>query len=160
MKSIFLITLLGLIVTDFTKPGTEPQFSVNQISSMKLNTGFVTNKLKETKDFYQHVLQFGISFENDFYLLMHTPDQQAQIAFLLPDHPTQQKLFQPAFEGKGAFITIEVPDVDAEYKRIQDLNIPIEIPIRNEPWGDRHFAVVDPNGIGIDFVTYTAPSPK
>jgi catechol 2,3-dioxygenase-like lactoylglutathione lyase family enzyme len=116
--------------------------------------------LQETKDFYQRVLQFGISFENDFYILMHTPNQQAQIAFLLPDHPSQQKLFQPAFEGKGAFITIEVPDVDAEYKRLQDLKVPIEISIRNEPWGDRHFAIVDPNGIGIDFVTYTAPSPK
>ncbi len=127
---------------------------------MNVNTGFVTSKIKETKDFYQRVLQFGITFENDFYLLMHTPNQQAQIAFLLPDHPSQQKLFRPAFEGKGAFITIELPDVDAEYKRIQDLNVPIEIPVRDEPWGDRHFAIVDPNGIGIDFVTYTTPSQK
>jgi catechol 2,3-dioxygenase-like lactoylglutathione lyase family enzyme len=158
VKNIFLITLL--IIADFTKSETKQKFSVSQISSMKLNTGFITNKLTETKDFYQHVLKFGISFENDFYILMHTPNQQAQVAFLLPDHPTQQKLFQPAFEGKGAFITIEVPDVDAEYKRVQNLKVPIEIPIRNEPWGDRHFAIVDPNGIGIDFVTYTDPSEK
>lgn len=31
------------------------------------------------------------------------------------------------------------------------------IGIRDEPWGDRHFAIKDPNGIGIDIVTYTAP---
>jgi uncharacterized glyoxalase superfamily protein PhnB len=24
------------------------------------------------------------------------------------------------------------------------------VPLRDEPWGDRHFAVVDPNGIGVD----------
>jgi len=160
MKNIFLITLLMLIIADLIKSEATQKFSANQISSMKLNTGFITNKLKETSDFYQHVLQFGISFENDFYILMHTPDQQAQLAFLLPNHPGQQKLFQPAFGGEGAFITIEVPDADAEYKRIQLLNIPIEISIRNEPWGDRHFAIVDPNGIGIDFVTYSAPSEK
>jgi hypothetical protein len=34
------------------------------------------------------------------------------------------------------------------------MNIPIAIPIRDEPWGDRHFAIVDPNDIGIDIVTY------
>ena len=33
----------------------------------------------------------------------------------------------------------------------------MEIEIRNEPWGDRHFAIVDPNNIGIDIVTYTKP---
>ena len=125
---------------------------------MKINAGFITSRLAETKEFYQAALQFGVSFENEFYILMHTPNMQAQLAFLLPDHPSQQKLFQPAFDGKGAFITIEVYNVDEEYKRIQDLKVPIAIPIRDEPWGDRHFAIVDPNGIGIDFVTYTSPS--
>lgn len=149
-----------LLITDFTKSETRQKFPVHKISSMKVNAGFITTKLKETKEFYQHVLNFGTTFENDFYILMHTPDQQTQLAFLLPDHPTQQKLFQPSFEGRGAFLTIEVPDVDAEYKRIQNLKIPIEIPIRDEPWGDRHFAIVDPNGIGIDFVTYTTPTQK
>ena len=127
---------------------------------MTLNAGFITSKLKETKAFYQGVLNFGISFENDFYVLMHTPQHEHQLAFLLPDHPSQQRLFQPPFQGKGAFITVEVENVDAEYERIRKLDIPIEISIRDEPWGDRHFAIVDPNGIGIDFVTYTAPSTK
>ena len=127
---------------------------------MKINTGIITNKLAETKQFYQSVLAFGITFENDFYVLMHAPDNQTQLAFLLPDHPTQQKIFQTEFKGNGIFLTIEVPDVDAEYARIQGLQIPIEVSIRDEPWGDRHFAVVDPNGIGIDFVTYTPASDK
>ena len=127
---------------------------------MNINTGFVTSKLQETKDFYQKALQFGVTFENDFYLLLHTPDHGSQLAFLLPDHPTQQQIFRPSFPGKGAFITVEVENVDAEYERIRKLDIPIEISIRDEPWGDRHFAIVDPNGIGIDFVTYTAPSTK
>lgn len=127
---------------------------------MKINTGIITEKLTDSKEFYQRLLGFGITFENDFYVLMHSADNHTQLAFLLPDHPTQQKIFQTSFKGKGVFMTVEVPDVDAEYARIQSLNIPIEISIRNEPWGDRHFAIVDPNGIGIDFVTYTPPSDK
>ena len=127
---------------------------------MKLNAGIITSKLKETKHFYERVLGFGTTFENDFYVLMHTPDQHAQLAFLIPDHPTQYKLFQSSFEGKGVFLTLEVPDVDTEYQRIKNIGIPIEISLLNEPWGDRHFSIVDPNGIGIDFVTYTSPFDK
>lgn len=126
---------------------------------MKLNAGIVTDKLAETKSFYQTVLNFGVTFENDFYLLLHTPDQQAELGFLLPNHPSQQPVFQKPFTGEGVFLTIEVDDVDAEYEHIKALNVPIEIELRDEPWGDRHFAIVDPNGIGIDVVTYAAPEP-
>jgi len=125
--------------------------------SMKLNAGIITSRLAETKAFYTKNLNFEVSFENDFYLLLHTPNQQAQLAFLLPNHASQQPLFQTAFAGKGVFLTIEVPDVEAEYKRIKALKIPIVIELREEPWGDKHFAIVDPNGVGIDIVTYTAP---
>ncbi|MBC8151893.1 MAG: VOC family protein [Bacteroidetes bacterium] len=125
---------------------------------MKLNAGIITNRLPETKQFYRDVLNFGVTFENEFYLLLHTPDHQAELSFLLPDHPSQKPLFQPAFAGNGVYLTIEVPDVDREYARINALGVPIAIELRDEPWGDRHFAIVDPNGIGIDVVTYAPPA--
>ena len=124
---------------------------------MKLNAGIITHRILETKQFYCHVLNFGVTFENEFYLLLHTPNKQAELSFLLPHHPTQQPLFQSAFAGKGVFLTIEVPDVDAAYARISGLGVPIAIDLRDEPWGDRHFAIVDPNRIGIDLVTYAPP---
>ena len=40
---------------------------------------------------------------------------------------------------------------------IKNKKYPIEIEMRNEVWGDRHFAIMDPNGIGIDIVKYTPP---
>ena len=124
---------------------------------MKLNAGIITSRLQETKEFYLNILGFRVSFENDFYLLMHTPDEKAQIAFLLPSHPTQQPIFQQAFSGKGVFLTIEVEDVDQVYERIKNLPVTIEVEIRDEPWGDRHFAFYDPNGVAIDVVKYTNP---
>ena len=122
---------------------------------MKLNAGIISNKMAETKKFYTEVLGFGITFENEFYLLMHTPDKSSEISFLLPDHPTQQPLFHKAFRGEGVYLTIEVPDVDSVYKELKQKNIKMEIDIRNEPWGDRHFAIADPNGVGIDLVQYS-----
>ena len=43
---------------------------------MQLNAGIITEKLSETKAFYTNTLGFGVSFESDFYLLMHTPTSQ------------------------------------------------------------------------------------
>lgn len=124
---------------------------------MKLNAGIITEKMNETKTFYTETLGFGVTFENEFYLLLHTPNHQAQISFLLPNHPTQKPIFRPAFQGKGVYLTIEVEDVDAYYQQLKQQGVEIEIDIRDEPWGDRHFAIVDPNGVGIDLVTYSRP---
>lgn len=55
-------------------------------------------------------------------------------------------------------MAVDVEDVDAEYRRIKGLGIPIETEIRDEPWGDRHFVVVDPNGIGVDVVQHAPPA--
>ena len=127
-----------------------------KMMEMKMNAGILTEKLKESRKFYSDVLNFEVTFENEFYLLMHTPDQKARISFLLPNHPTQQPLFHAPFKGEGMYLTIEVDDVDALYEKIKN-KTDIAIELRDEPWGDRHFAIVDPNGIGIDLVKYTAP---
>lgn len=122
---------------------------------MKLNAGIVTAKIAETKAFYTEVLGFGVSFENEFYILLHTPDKSSEISFLLPDHPSQQELFHKPFQGQGMYLTIEVDDVDKWYNELKAKKIDIQIELLDEPWGDRHFAVRDPNGIGIDIVEYS-----
>lgn len=153
MKMKKLMLILGTIIAIVAAISIHTQ--AQNPTKMKLNAGIITSKLQETKAFYTNTLNFGVTFENEFYVLLHTPDHAAQLSFLLPDHPSQQALFQPAFAGKGVYLTIEVEDVDTEYKRIKALGVPIQIELRDEPWGDRHFAIVDPNGVGIDIVTYT-----
>ena len=123
---------------------------------MKLNVGIITTRLVESKEFYTKVLNFGVTFENDFYLLLHTPNKETEISFLLPNHPTQQPIFQKEYEGQGLYLTIEVEDVDEVYKDIRRKGIEVKIDIRDEPWGDRHFAIEDPNGVGVDIVTYSS----
>lgn len=124
---------------------------------MKLNAGIITENLEESKSFYTNILGFGVTFENEFYLLLHTPGHEAEISFLLPEHPSQQPLFHQAFQGKGIYLTIEVDNVDELYKTLKNKNVAIKIDIRDEPWGDRHFAIEDPNGVAIDIVQYTPP---
>lgn len=123
---------------------------------MKFNAGIITEKIEESKKFYSEVLGLTVVFENDFYLLL-TNEKGDQLSFLLPDHPSQEPVFQSKFTGRGVYITVELDDVEKEYQRVKSLGVPIELELREEAWGDKHFAVVDPNGIGVDIVTYSPP---
>lgn len=154
MKQV-IIFILTLCLT--TNAFSQTNSTIKKGITMKLNAGIITEKLAETKAFYTKTLGFGVTFENEFYILMHTPNKEAEISFLLPNHPSQKPFFHKPFQGQGMYLTIEVEDVDKIYKELKQKGIKIEIDIRNEPWGDRHFAIQDPNGIGIDIVKYSAP---
>jgi len=145
--------LLTLLVIAFT---LNVQAQTKKASIMKLNAGIITEKLAETKKFYMENLGFGVTFENEFFILLHTPGHESEISFLLPNHSSQQPLFHSAFAGKGVYFTIEVEDVDKLYEEIKKKGVPVKIELRDEPWGDRHFAIEDPNGVAIDIVKYTA----
>ncbi len=151
MKKIVLMMIgLGITLAGHSQVSSNTKTQ----SKMKLNAGIVTDKIADTKAFYMEKLGFGVTFENEFYLLLHTPDKSAEISFLLPNHPSQQALFQKQFTGQGMYLTIEVDDVDKVYQELKKKKIEIKIELRDEPWGDRHFAIQDPNGIGIDIVEY------
>lgn len=130
--------------------------TIKKHPSMKLNAGIITSKLAESKAFYIQHLGFGVTFENEFYLLLHTPSHEAEISFLLPNHPSQDTLYHKPFQAQGIYLTIEVDDVDKMYEVMRQKHIPIKIELRDEPWGDRHFAIEDPNGVSIDIVHHTS----
>ncbi len=125
---------------------------------MRLNAGIITEKLQQTKEFYVHMLDFRVVWESDWFILLSTPNGADTISFLTPEHPTQAlDHFKKPFLGTGIYFTIEVDDVDDYHEKIQEKNVPMALDIRSEPWGDRHFAITDPNNIGIDFVTHSPP---
>ncbi|WP_132315746.1 VOC family protein [Pseudobacteriovorax antillogorgiicola] len=126
---------------------------------MKINGGIITDKLAETRAFYMDQLGFQVTFDSDWFCLLHCPgNPKSEVAFLTPHHPSQGELFQKPFKGDGVFFTIEVDNVDEVYAKIRAKGVNIALDIRDEEWGDRHFAVTDPNGIGIDFVTHNPRS--
>jgi catechol 2,3-dioxygenase-like lactoylglutathione lyase family enzyme len=155
-RILTILTIACLNANAFSQSSS----TIKNQNKMKLNAGVLTTKLAESKSFYTNNLGFGVTFENEFYLLLHTPSHEAEISFLLPRHPSQQPFFQKPFLGQGMYLTIEVDDVDKIYKDLKKKGVAIKVDIRNEPWGDRHFAIEDPNGIGIDIVKYSPPQDK
>lgn len=126
---------------------------------MKLWSGVVTEKVQESKDFYVRMFGCEVIYEGDdgWFVLLQLGN--SEVGFMKPNLTSQATIYRPAFQGQGIWIAIEVEDVDAEYQRIKSLGMPIEAEIRDEPWGDRHFVIVDPNGIGVDVVQHNHKPP-
>jgi catechol 2,3-dioxygenase-like lactoylglutathione lyase family enzyme len=107
----------------------------------------------------------GVEASSRWYQQLHSFDVEhpprlgdSELGFMRPDLESQATIFRPRFQGQGIWITVDVEDAASEYRRLEALGVPIEVALRDEPWGDRHFAVVDPNGIGVDVVQRLAPA--
>lgn len=122
---------------------------------MPFYSGIITKKIHESKEFYMRKMGFAVKFENEWFILLERGGRE--LAFMLPDLEFQNSIFRGEFSGAGLWLTIEVDDVEAEYERVKNLDVPIAVELRQEDWGETHFSVVDPNGIGIDFVKYRSP---
>ncbi len=119
---------------------------------MSFYTGIITNKLAVSKQFYTELLGFSIKFENEWFVLLERDGRE--LAFMEKGLDFQAPIFRNAYTGNGIWLTIETENVKAEHARLINSGIKIEVSLRTEEWGETHFSVVDPNGIGIDFVSY------
>jgi predicted enzyme related to lactoylglutathione lyase len=107
-----------------------------------------------SRDFYAAMFDLVVGVElDDWYLqLMPESDTRLNIGFVKPDH----ELFADRSASSGTYgvvLTIHVDDVDEAYKRAQRLGAEIAAEIRNEDYGQRHFLVVDPNGLVLNVMS-------
>lgn len=124
---------------------------------MKLWTGIVTESVAASRDFYVNVFGAEVLYagEDDWIVLLKLG--ACELGFMRPGLASQAPIFRPAFDGKGVWLALKVADAEADQRRLAALGVPIEVPLRDEPWGDRHFVIVDPNGIGVDVVQRLTP---
>ena len=107
-----------------------------------------------SRDFYAAMFDLVVSVELDDWYLQLKPesDPKLNIGFVTPDH----ELFadRAASSGpSGVVLTIHVDDVDEAYERAKRLGAEIAAELRNEDYGQRHFLVVDPNGLVLNVMS-------
>lgn len=124
---------------------------------MKFWSGVITDKVQTSKDFYVRLFGCEVLYEGEdgWFVLLRLGD--SELGFMKPGQASQAEIFRRPFTGQGIWVAVDVDDVDREYARIQTLGVEMAVPLRDEPWGDRHFVVVDPNGIGVDVVQHGLP---
>ncbi len=117
----------------------------------------VTDALRECRDFYVARFGFEVAFEATwFVLLTHPGDRATSIAFMHTDHPSSPPS-PGTFRGDGTFLTLQVEDATAEYDRVVEGGLRCDLPLTDEPWGQRRFGVVDPAGMWVDVVEQIEP---
>jgi len=117
----------------------------------------VTDAVSECRAFYARWFGFEAAFEATWFVLLTHPGTPAtSIAFMRPDHPSSPPT-PGAFGGDGAFLTLQVGDATAEYERVIASGLRCDLPLTDEPWGQRRFGVVDPAGMWVDVVEQIEP---
>ncbi|GGD78169.1 VOC family protein [Paenibacillus nasutitermitis] len=129
---------------------------------MKVNSFYpviLTEQVAVTSAFYREHFGFEPVFETDWYvsLKMTSSVLPFELAVLDASHPT---LPVPFGKGtSGLVLNFEVEDADAEYDRlIRTAKLPLQLDIRDEDFGQRHFITSDPNGILIDIIAIIPPA--
>jgi len=119
----------------------------------------LTEKVTLSSTFYSTYFQFEKVYEADWYVSLRMTNGKVpyELALLDASHPTIPPVYQKRVQG--LILNFEVDDVDSEYKRlILDEKLPLQLDIRNEEFGQRHFITSDPNGVLIDIIQIIPPS--
>jgi uncharacterized glyoxalase superfamily protein PhnB len=80
-------------------------------------------------------------------------DAGFNVIFLQVGLETFRPASHAAAAGPGLLLVFVVDDIDAEWERLRS-KVPVATPIQTEPWGERFFQVLDPNGIVIQLVQW------
>jgi len=114
------------------------------MKAISLSAAFTTNKVEESRDFYIKYLGAKVTFDCGWYVNLEFGNKSSTLQFMSPQQPEQQ-----LSSGSGLMYNFLVENVDQEYQKLTDSGLTVIVPIEDHPWGDRGFAIQDPNGISL-----------
>jgi uncharacterized glyoxalase superfamily protein PhnB len=130
---------------------------------MKANSYYpviMTRDVAETAGFYQKHFRFAALFTSDWYVHLQSEQDPAVNLAILDGSHESVPAFARTQRPSGVILNFEVDDPDSIYREVQAAGLPIHIPLRDEPFGQRHFITADPNGVLIDVIKPIPPTPE
>jgi uncharacterized glyoxalase superfamily protein PhnB len=118
-----------------------------------LSPCITTDKVEESKAFYMKHFNARVVFDCGWYVDLEFGKPTSLLQFMAPQQPGQ-----PTINSAGLTYNFAVDDVDQEYSKLMDAGLTPVMPLDDHPWGDRGFAIQDPNGITLYIYTETEPT--
>lgn len=118
-----------------------------------LSPCIITSKVDESRDFYLKHFAAKLSFDCGWYINLEFGNGSS-LQFMAPQAE------QVACNPTGLTYNFCVNDVDAEHQQLVSSGLVAIMPLEDHPWGDRGFAVQDPNGIVLYIYSEREPSPE
>jgi catechol 2,3-dioxygenase-like lactoylglutathione lyase family enzyme len=121
---------------------------------MQLNSFYpvlLVDDVERSSRFFLEHLGFRETFRSDWYVsLVHQARPEAEIAFVHRGHESVPAGFRDP--ATHVLLNLEVADADGEYARLQAAGLKVLLPLRDEPWGQRHFIGMASEGVLLDVV--------
>jgi len=125
------------------------------ISTISMFPVLVAKDLAKQKAFYENNFGYIPEFyQDDFYLHLLQPESKTQLAFMVPNHPSQPEFLHPLASTMGMVISLEVTSSKDAYEKARDLGLDICLEHKVEDFGVSHFMVRDPAGFTLDIVEH------
>ncbi len=118
-----------------------------------LSACIVTEKVEESRDFYVKHFNAKVIFDCGWYVNLEFGKQTSQLQFMAPREPGP-----PVCNPAGLMYNFSVDDVDQEHSKLTGKGFTPIMPLEDHPWGDRGFAIQDPNGITLYIYSDREPS--
>ena len=103
-------------------------------------------------------LGFTLDMAADGFASLSRPDAGFSVALLRVGLASFKPASHAGAAGQGLLLVFVVDDIEAEWARLVDEGVTVATPIETEPWGERYFQVLDPNGIVFQLVQWVEPS--
>jgi len=123
------------------------------MKAKSLSAAFTANMVKESRDFYVKYFNAKVTFDCGWYVNLEFGNESSTLQFMSPQQPEHQ-----LSSGDGLIYNFKVDDVDKEHKKLTDAGLAVVVPLEDHPWGDRGFAIQDPNGISLYIYSEREPS--
>lgn len=119
----------------------------------KLFPLILTEDLDATRRFYVDKLGWTATHDLDAYLQvrLHEDPESPELAFMLPGPQGPCDEARVAFAGRGVMVSVPVADADAHHGEVRAAGLEPTSAPSVKPWGWRSYALVDPNGVVLDF---------
>jgi hypothetical protein len=117
----------------------------------------VTENLQACRDFLRQLLRLPGGLRSKLVRAAHFRRRAHCIDRRHPSAASVLATRPGAFTGDGAFVTLQVAEAGLEYERVIGPGLRCDLPLPDEPWGQRRFGITDPAGAWIDVVEQMQP---
>lgn len=118
-----------------------------------VSAAFTTDKVEESRDFYVKYFDAKVTFDCGWYVNLQFGNKCSTLQFMSP-----QQLEQRLSNSAGLIYNFGVENVDEEYEKLTAAGLAPIMPLEDHAWGDRGFALQDPNGITLYIYSEREPS--
>jgi catechol 2,3-dioxygenase-like lactoylglutathione lyase family enzyme len=109
--------------------------------------------------FYQDHLGFLPKVESDWFTTLCRANSADEVAFVSRGHELVPERFRDQSVA-GMILGLVVEDATREEARLRGLGVEIVQPLRDEPFGQRHFYLADLNGVLVDVIELIPVAPE